>query len=117
MPPRGRSKSGKRSGSRVGTLSIAFGLMLVDDDATAEVLRRHLADAGVRLPVVAVPSGPTPHSPASAIVAGTWRDAAAIARLAGAAEVVAWTLEPEWVPEEVEGVPFDPARPDARVSV
>ena len=29
MPPRSRSKSGKRSGSRVGTLSIAFGLMLV----------------------------------------------------------------------------------------
>ena len=86
------------------------------DDATAEVLRRHLADAGVRLPVVPVPSGPTPHSPASAIVAGTWRDAAAIARLAGAAEVVAWTLEPEWVPEEVEGVPFEPTRPDARVA-
>lgn len=83
------------------------------DDAVAEVLRRHLEDVGIALNVHPVPTGPTPHSPASAIVAGTWRDAVDIARMAGAPRVLAWTLEPEWVPEEVEGVPFVPARPDA----
>lgn len=83
------------------------------DDAVAEVLRRHLEDLGVTLAVHPVPTGPTPHSPASAVVAGTWRDAVDIARMAGAPRVLAWTLEPEWVPAEVEGIPFEPARPDA----
>lgn len=83
------------------------------DDAVAEVVRRHMEELGIVLTVEPVPVGPTQHSPHSAIVAGTWRDAVDIARLAGAAEVVAWTLEPEWVPEEVDGIPFIPAAPDA----
>ena len=86
------------------------------DDAAAETLRRHLEDLGVLLPVVPVPSEATPHSPASAIVAGTWRDAVSIARLAGAPRVDAWTLEHDWVPEEVEGVPFEPRTPGTAVS-
>ena len=86
------------------------------DDAVAEVLRRHLEDLGVMLDIEPVPTGPTAHSPRSAIVAGTWRDAASMARLAGAPEVVGWTLEPEWVPDEVGGVRFVPARPDRAVA-
>ncbi len=86
------------------------------DDAAAAILQRHMEDLGALLPIEAVPTGPTPHSPASAIVAGTWRDAVGIARMAGAADVLGWTLEPEWLPEEVDGVPITPGRPDTAVA-
>lgn len=86
------------------------------DDGAAWVLQTYLRDEGSIVPLADMPSAATPHSPSSAIVPGTWVDAANLAQMAGASRVEAWTLEPGWVPDEVAGVPFVAQIPGARLA-
>lgn len=81
------------------------------DEAVALALQSHLRRLGVDLPIVAVPEQPPPHGIRSAIVPGSWLDAAEVATRLGASRVMAWAGETQWVPRSVSGVPFDSMPP------
>lgn len=81
-------------------------------EAVALALRHHLTTMGVELPLHYPPVPPQPHAGASAIMPGTWRDAAQAAKALASPQVVAWAADEEWAPRRVSGVPFHYERPD-----
>lgn len=84
--------------------------------AVAEALAHHVAELGAYLPVRDRPT-PQGHTPASAVVPGTWYDAAEAAQILGTPTVVAWAAEAALVPAKVRGIAFHFERPDAKVGL